>query len=293
MKRKILVIGMIMLLGLTSGCGNNNATTGDNSTTSDKDTNTESSENTSNKGKVIDEKDLDYTIENGEVTINSYLKSGKTRAVIIPDTIEGNPVTIIGAYAFANDEKLEEVTLPDTVYKLEHSAFSNDKNITIINGLSNITEFGQTCLLGTSIASIELSENVICIKKAGITTYPDADIDIGTDINFQKLETLETYSLCATSLVNVELPGAIETIPINCLGYSNNLKTVTLNEGTVTIEEGVFYDCPVLEKVVIPASVTTIDEDAFDSETTATIYAPAGSYAETYAREHGIKFQAQ
>ena len=118
-------------------------------------------------------------------------------------------------------------------------------------------------------------------------------MNIGTDISFTKLESLGLNSLCSTSLVNVELPGTVETIPTNCFIYSDSLKTVTLNEGTATIEDGVFEDCPVLEKVVIPASVTTIDEDAFDSDTTATIYAPAGSYAETYASEHGIKFQAQ
>ena len=47
-----------------------------------------------------------------------------------------------------------------------------------------------------------------------------------------------------------------------------------------------------LEKVLIPASVTEIGEDAFKDCEKLTIFAPGGSYAETYAGENGIHFSA-
>ena len=43
--------------------------------------------------------------------------------------------------------------------------------------------------------------------------------------------------------------------------------------------------------VVIPAGVTEIGSSAFDGCKKLTIHAPAGSYAEQYARENDIKFQ--
>ena len=46
------------------------------------------------------------------------------------------------------------------------------------------------------------------------------------------------------------------------------------------------------KNVVIPDSVTAIGKSAFDFCTNLTIYAPAGSYAENYARKEHIKFQA-
>lgn len=44
--------------------------------------------------------------------------------------------------------------------------------------------------------------------------------------------------------------------------------------------------------MTIPASVTEIQDWAFQNCESLTIYAPAGSYAEQYARENNIKFEA-
>ena len=56
------------------------------------------------------------------------------------------------------------------------------------------------------------------------------------------------------------------------------------------INIGAFANCTDLEKILIPASVTKIGEDAFKNCEKLTIFAPKGSYAETYARENGIQF---
>jgi hypothetical protein len=50
-------------------------------------------------------------------------------------------------------------------------------------------------------------------------------------------------------------------------------------------------NCPSLESVVIPSSVTNIldERGAFEKCEKVKIYTPKGSYAEKYAKEHGIK----
>lgn len=45
-----------------------------------------------------------------------------------------------------------------------------------------------------------------------------------------------------------------------------------------------------LTDIIIPASVTEIEQSAFDRCPNVTIHTPAGSYAETYAREQGIPY---
>lgn len=72
------------------------------------------------------------------------------------------------------------------------------------------------------------------------------------------------------------------------------LKTVVIEPGYTTIEGFTFSSLPNLTSVTIPASVTTIDEDAFDAENPSlVIYGALGSDAERWANEYGVTFVAQ
>ena len=48
-----------------------------------------------------------------------------------------------------------------------------------------------------------------------------------------------------------------------------------------------------LKDISIPSSATSIEKFAFDCCDKLTIHAPAGSYAETYARENKLPFAAE
>jgi hypothetical protein len=61
----------------------------------------------------------------------------------------------------------------------------------------------------------------------------------------------------------------------------------------VTIGTSAFERHSEITDITIPASVTTIAWFAFDGCTNMTIHAPAGSYAETYAKENNIPFVAE
>ena len=61
----------------------------------------------------------------------------------------------------------------------------------------------------------------------------------------------------------------------------------------VTIGASAFERHSEITDITIPASVTTIAWFAFDGCTNMTIHAPAGSYAETYAKENNIPFIAE
>ena len=66
--------------------------------------------------------------------------------------------------------------------------------------------------------------------------------------------------------------------------------TVHVPSGVQTISARAFADCEHLVAVYLPASVTNIADDAF--ETFVTIYAPAGSPAEAFANRIGLSFVA-
>ena len=51
--------------------------------------------------------------------------------------------------------------------------------------------------------------------------------------------------------------------------------------------------CTNLVKISLPSSIKAIGHEAFGSCPNLIIHAPAGSYAEQYAKEHNIPFEAE
>lgn len=95
-----------------------------------------------------------------------------------------------------------------------------------------------------------------------------------------------------------------------CVDFDNSRTAVQVENGTGVIGRKAFYDCTNVTKVLlpgslkkidsqafawcrsmtisIPKSVTSISKDAFLNASDITIRAPKGSYAEKYAKKHGI-----
>ena len=68
------------------------------------------------------------------------------------------------------------------------------------------------------------------------------------------------------------------------------VRSASLPPSLVSIGERAFADNPELRTVSIPASVRSIGDSAFDGAPCLTIQAEAGSYAERWAKEHGVGF---
>ena len=94
------------------------------------------------------------------------------------------------------------------------------------------------------------------------------------------------------NLSSIVIPKGIKTVErifTDCV----NLKRVVISEGVKGIGSVAFSGCTALEEISIPNSVTSIDCSAFYRCPNVTIHAPAGSYAETYAKENNIPFMAE
>ena len=77
------------------------------------------------------------------------------------------------------------------------------------------------------------------------------------------------------------------------------IQSITIPCGIVKIEELAFSSMRKLTKVVLPGSVESIADNAFMSTdlnpalNMRAIHGPAGSYAESYAKEHNLQFVAE
>lgn len=97
---------------------------------------------------------------------------------------------------------------------------------------------------------------------------------------------------------DVEVPANIDggLVDLYWKAFEKNktMETLILCEGITTIGYSVARGCKMLKIVRIPGSVVEIGDMSFvECSSELTIYAPAGSYAETYAKENNIPFVAE
>src|SRR5688572_19656106 len=86
--------------------------------------------------------DYQFVVQNGAVKILAYTGPGGN--VVIPPTINGSPVTIIGEFAFYNRPSITSVAIPDSVTAIESTGFGfsqNLTNVTIGKGVSSIADW--------------------------------------------------------------------------------------------------------------------------------------------------------
>ena len=179
-----------------------------------------------------------YVTNNGTITITKF--TGPGGVVVIPDTINGLPVTSIGATAFYQSFNLTNVTIPDSVTSIGSNAFYN------CTGLISVT-------IGTNVASIGDWAFGQCTSLAQFT-IPASVTTIG-----------ELAFFYCTNLDNITIPDSVTTIGLGvfdgCLGLTN----VTIGSGLTSIAEWTFSGCTNLANIIIPDNVTNIGDQAFES----------------------------
>ncbi|MBD5104216.1 MAG: leucine-rich repeat protein, partial [Ruminococcaceae bacterium] len=202
-----------------------------------------------------------FDVDEGNTVFSSkegvLYNKDKSQLRAYPCNIEGaftvpDGVTSIGNRAFENCQ-VEAVTLPDGVTSIGYNAFSSCIKLKSINLPDDLTSIGGGAFGGCpKLKSISLPDSV-------------------TDIDF--------FTFSGTGLTEVTIPNSITRIESGAFSWS------------------------ALYSIVIPSSVTYMSNTVFDgcpssllaadgSPEFLTIYGEAGSYAETYAAENNINFEA-
>ncbi len=167
--------------------------------------------------------------------------------VVVASTYNGSPVTEISAGAFAGGEKIESITLPDSITTIPAGAFAGCTNLKKLIIGAGVRNFNPTVLKDCpSLESIEISpEN---------TTYSAVNGCIIT----KNTKTL------VSALASAEIPsdGSVEIIAAGAIANLRNLTSLVIPEGVKTIKAGAIANCPELETVALPASLETFEEGA-------------------------------
>lgn len=238
-----------------------------------------------------------YTISNGEVTINSYSNydENASREVIVPDTIQGFPVTKIGKYAFGNEDSISptSIVIPDSVQSIGDYAFYYSYALTSISFGSGLKTIGYGALSScgrlekvyikdlVSWCNITFSEEIpdynlyINGNLASEISIPDGVTSIN-DYAFascnsireviipEGVRTIGYYAFAGCSSLNkVIIPKSVRAIDFCAFASCKSLSNVNIPEGVTTIADCAFYNCVSLSNITIPESVTDIPGSAF------------------------------
>lgn len=236
--------------------------------------------------------DFAYTADGGEVTITEYI--GTSEHVLIPDTIDGLPVTAladkafyekhvttvvvpdsvteIGDLCFSGDNYLVSLKLPDELAELPYAAlescfrlmdFNLPKELKKISGSTLQYNYYLTHLmLPSSLTEIE-QLNFIGLYGLQSLTIAEDNAAFKLDETNGLLMTADGTRLlhCFSDIVPAEeiiLPEGVKTVDPFAFHYDYDVKRIVLPEGVETIGAMAFAMCPNLTEIVIPASVTDI-----------------------------------
>ena len=107
-------------------------------------------------------KDIKYEINNNQVKIIKYY--GSVKNIVIPDTIDNKPVTVIGDSAFSWNPYLLSVTLPSSIKLIEKSAFQGIEGLTNVILSDGLVEIGESAFSYCKmLPSIVIPKSVIKI----------------------------------------------------------------------------------------------------------------------------------
>lgn len=193
--------------------------------------------------------------------------------IVIPNELDGHPVTSIGYYAFHNNRKITGITIPEGVTEIQQDAFSECGAVSI-NIPSSVKAIGNSAfrycdhleeiVIPEGVTSIEYYTFTHCdsLKKV---VLPESLTQIGNQA-FGLSRNLET----------INIPEGVTEIPANAF-WGCSFTHITIPEGVTAIHDAAFMGCEQLEEIIIPDSVTTIGNNAFCGCTNlGSIVLPAG-----------------
>lgn len=168
-------------------------------------------------------------LEDNTIAINGYSGTGKTD-IIIPEIIDGLPVTSIGDYCFENNTEIEKVTFADTVDYVGQNAFSGCSNLREIVFSDNMSEIRAAAFFESGLEQVILPPSIEVI---------DEDLFYG-----------------CPQLTSVFLPEKVTLIPFGAFQNTPKLESVTITAKKSFIDIDAFDSESGVTIIGIPGSYT-------------------------------------
>ena len=204
-----------------------------------------------------------YMVTKNHDNINNYnYLSGD---VYLKSKLYGKNVEIIESSAFANMYAYVNIICPKTLKTIEEGAFRNASGLLSVQMNEGLTTLGnwafQDCKNLTSVYIPTTLNSLPNYAFAGCTSLPDVSIPAAKVIN-------EFAFFGCTNLVAVHgetaTPCPAQTIKTSAFQNCSNLQSANFDR-VISIGLKAFQNCTKLDVIVLPATLTSIDEYAFSN----------------------------
>lgn len=195
-------------------------------------------------------------LEDGSLQITGY--KGDQTDITIPGKIGTALVSSIGKSVFDNS-------------RLNNKMNEKVISVTLSEGIQRIEEYAFSICV--NLTNVILPESLTYIGKDAFCNCKNIE-EIILPNNLKEIETC-AFSGCK-SLTKITIPDSVRKLGAYAFYGCENLKDVYLSKKIKKLGNGL-----------------TFSETIFDDASSGTIHAPAGSYAEQYAKEHNIPFVAE
>lgn len=209
---------------------------------------------------------VEYPVEGGVLyfdkstgTITNADNKTITSAVI-PESIEGVPVTALRSYTFQGNTSLKSVTINAKLTEIERSSFDNCSALESVKLPESMTKIGNQAFIGcTSLTDINLPN---AITEIGGQAFRGCASLRSVTLPTGMTSTGAGFEFC-TGLEEITIPSSVTTISGDAFDKCTALKTVHLPDTLTRIENRAFAYCSSLAEISIPDSVTSIGAAAF------------------------------
>lgn len=220
--------------------------------------------------------DYSYKILN-DGTLRLYQYEGTDTNIVVPDTIDGRKVTVLGNSTFqycTQASDIESVTLPDSLTTIEKNAFYNCEKLKSVTISQNVSSIGLAAfvegLSESSLTEIKVDpENPYFSEKDGVVFSKDGTKLIvfpsGRSGDYQIPDgTVSVGDYAFYYCVNVSsitVPGSVRSLGEGAFGNCSSLTKAVLNEGLEEIGEYAFQSSSGIRDIIIPASVKSVGKN--------------------------------
>lgn len=230
----------------------------------------------------------------GTATVKEYL--GNETDVVVPECLDGFPVTVIGEHAFNGQKQLRRVTLPDSIVEIQHMAFASCRELTQMNRPLKLAKVGGAAFNFCPVSltpkgnqpmeeqdfKYVLDENGDA-EITGCHTYGDEVVfpatlrghkvtriggfqnaQVKSVVICEGITSVTTFGFQGcTHLQQVRFPDSLKQIGGHGFAYCRALTEVRLPDNLIDIMDHAFTCCTSLKKVKLPQKLIFIPRGAF------------------------------
>lgn len=187
-------------------------------------------------------------LENGTIEIVDYTSDSKH--AVIPETVNGYPVTSIDRHAFIG-AALDFLVIPESITSINESAFWNAHYIGSISLPKSFSEKDIPCLFPVE----HISEIILA------PDHPSLTVEDG--VLFSKDKTKLLYYPSGISRSEYVIPNGVTSIGEKAFYGNDFLTKIVLPDSLCAIEDYAFYHMDSLKSINLPNNVASIGQCVF------------------------------